>query len=475
MLFLLIRKEIVNNVLSFRFITTYVLLFSLILVAIVLMTNEYHARVQTYNHEISEQKTTGLDEIEALTDPGEQFTRFQQWDFSGARPTQKLSLLARGLEADLPTSVSGSRWYRFYSSRERLSKNLLYDIFQTPDFVFVVMVITSLLTLLFVFDSVCGEKQVGTLKLLMSNSVPRDIVLLGKWIGSYVSVVLPFSVAAFGGFVYVYTSGAITIGSEDLTVLVLIYLVSLIYISAFFALGIMISVFTHQPSTSLLVCLLVWIGWILVIPNVAPVIARIAAPVPSLNRVKAEREAIERETHIAIQRQKETMWETGALAEAAEAKIKEQGEQAQHELDKYYQDEVNAQTSLAKNLARISPAASFLLAATRLASTGPVLAKSFQTAKKRFRDQVQEYQRNLYRVGVEHTPEGPKMKNPEWFDPDDVPRFQLITAPLADRLDDASSDVLLLLLYNVVFFYVVIRRLSPLRCDLDGMRSCYCI
>ena len=46
MLFLLIRKEIVQNVLSFRFVATYALLLSLIFVALFLMTSDYAARRQ---------------------------------------------------------------------------------------------------------------------------------------------------------------------------------------------------------------------------------------------------------------------------------------------------------------------------------------------------------------------------------------------------------------------------------------------
>ena len=452
MLFLIIRKEIVNNILSFRFITTYSLLFLLVLTAMVLMTNEYRSRVQVYNSEVSKERDR-LDEVRATEDPNEQFRKVTESQYSGAREPQKLSLLVRGLEVSLPTSVSSTGWFRSSTSEERLGVNLLFEVFQTPDFVFVVMVVTSLLTLLFVFDSVCGEKQQGTLKLLLANAVPRDMVLLGKWIGGYVSVVAPFSVAAFSGLVYIYLSGSITLGEEDLTKLLFVFLLALVYISTFFALGIMISALTHQPSTSLLVCLLVWIGWILVIPNLAPVIARIAQPVPSLNRVKAEQVAIERETELAVRRQAETMWSTGALAEEAEAKVRDEGEQKKRRLEKFYQDEINGQTSLSQNLARVSPSASFLLAATRLAGTDPQLARSFQTAQKRFQESVRDYTTNLYQSGiVEFTREGPKVKDPDWFDADAVPRFQMSVESFSDRVDGASFDVLLLIVYNALFF-----------------------
>ena len=48
MFLLTVRKEIVHNVLSFRFVVTYALLFSLILLAMFLMTNHYRARMQDF-------------------------------------------------------------------------------------------------------------------------------------------------------------------------------------------------------------------------------------------------------------------------------------------------------------------------------------------------------------------------------------------------------------------------------------------
>ena len=438
-------------VLDPTFVTTFSLLFGLVLLVMVLMTNEYRARYSIYTTEVSRERDH-LDDIEAMEDANEQFQKVMESKFSGARAPQKLSLLARGLELSLPTSVTGSHWAWMGSGDERLGTNLLYEVFQTPDFVFVVMVVTSLLTLLFVFDSVCGEKQQGTLKLLLANSVPRDTVLLGKWVGGYISVVLPFFVAAFAGLVYIYFTGAVVLGDDDLTNLIMIFVAALIYISVFFTLGIMVSACTHHPSTSLLVCLLIWIGWILVIPNLAPVVARIIAPVPSLNSVKAEEHAIERETHLAIQRQTETMWESGALAEEAEARITAEGEQRKRRLQQVYQDEVNTQTRLSQNLARISPSASFLLAATRLAGTGPELARSFEAAQQRFQESAVEYGQSLQTRDVEWTRQGPTVKDPEWFDRDAIPHFEMHIEPSSDRIDGASFDLLLMVVYNAVFF-----------------------
>lgn len=52
MLLLIIKKESVHNVLSFRFATICTILFCLVLLTLFLMTNDYHTRLKGYATEI---------------------------------------------------------------------------------------------------------------------------------------------------------------------------------------------------------------------------------------------------------------------------------------------------------------------------------------------------------------------------------------------------------------------------------------
>ena len=299
MFLLTVRKEIINNVLGFRFAVTYGLLFCLILLAMFLMTEDYQQRMRDYSTQDSRAREQ-LSELDKMEDAQEQFERLQSAEFIGLRQPRPLSILARGLEGSLPTTVSSTSRFFLRTSDDRLGRNMLFDIFQTPDFVYVINIVMSLLALLFVFDSVCGEKEQGTLKLLLSNSVPRDTVLLGKWVGGFASIAGPFTVAVFAGFTYINLSGALEVTGEDATRFGLIFLVSLLYISTFFTLGLMISTLTHRSSTALLMSLLVWICWILVVPNLAPIAARLMAAVPGRQVIDAEKQAIDRESELLM-------------------------------------------------------------------------------------------------------------------------------------------------------------------------------
>ena len=446
MFFLVVRKEIVHNIYSFRFVATYALLCGLVLLAMFLMSSDYRSRQQVYTSETARERAR-VDQLKSIQDPSVQFEELSQTHFAGIRPPQALSILARGLDDDLPTRISARNWLN--SGSEQLLHNLLFQIFQTPDFVYVINIVTSLLALLFVFDSICGEKEAGTLKLLLSNSVPRDIVLAGKWIGGYLSVVGPFSVAVLGGLVYIHLTGALELGGDSLGRFGLIYLVSLMYISVCFTLGLLISTLTHRASTALLVCLLVWIGWILVVPTLAPLGARLTVPVPSRQVIVMESRAIEREAELLVTSYLKRVGDESRK----ERKARRDAERAQQSLEEFYQKKVKAQVLRTQNLARLSPSSSFVFAATRLAGTGPELSGHFLKARDQFRESYDQYMKDVHdRAQVDWTRDGPMVRNPDWFNPGDVPRFHLFEEALADSFDAASFDMLLLVVFNVLFF-----------------------
>lgn len=441
MLFHIIKKEIINNILSFRFAISYVLLFALVLLAVFLMSNEYGTRQREYAS-ISKKERAHIDQLQRIEDPRALFRAFSAVSFNGLRQPRSASILARGLDDEIPIEVPAYGAIRGLSSAERAGRNALREVFQAPDFVYVVNVVMSLLALLFVFDSICGEKDQGTLKLLLAHSLPRDTLLLGKWVGGYISVAMPFSMAALAGFTYVYASGALN--ADGLWRFVLIYGLSLVYISAFFTLGLMISTLAHRTSTALLIALLVWICWILVVPNIAPVVARLVAPVPSRQVIESEKASIDREAQLLLNGiQKRKVYGDEKEVE----RIRRDVAGKMRKLEQFYVERLQVQIELTQNLARLSPSASYLFAATRLAGTGPVLAGYFDQSMARYQDEYGRFRRELYHATIGNNPQ-----DGDWLRSEDVPRFFITLEKATDSLDAALFDILLLLVFNALFF-----------------------
>jgi ABC-type transport system involved in multi-copper enzyme maturation permease subunit len=445
MLLQLIKKEIVSNVLSSRFMVTFVLFFGLLLVSMFVMTNDYKMGVERYSASVSAHRED-LEDLKAIEDPQEQFDQlmWQRGVYSDRR-SKDLSIFAKGLEDHIPSQVHTSRWIS-RQVNEEFYRNPLFALFSTPDFAYIVNIVVSLLAILFVFDTVCGEKERGTLKLMLSNSVPRDSILIGKWIGGYVSLVVPFLVTVAVGLAYVRFSGAISLGGENLSRLVLMLVVSLLFVSLCFTLGLLISTLTHKSSTSLLVALFVWVIWILVIPNLSPVIAKAVAPVPTLQKINAEKEAVDREIEIRARRISRTMLSYGEEAKRLQEELEQERERRKSRLDDFHSDKLRGQIRISKTISRISPSASFKYAATGLAETGTVLFERFKGAYARFEGEFRKYG-----DGLQEKRQNNKLEK-GWFNPDQIPRLSLFDETLRDSVNAVFIDVLLMVIYNVLFF-----------------------
>ena len=156
-----------------------------------MLTSDYKLRLQAYETSRSAHRDA-ISKIIAIEGKNQQVDELinNQGVYADLKP-QPLAIFVRGLEANLPTQVHTAR----FNSRkidEDFYHNPFFALFATPDYGYIVNIVVSLLALLFVFDAICGEKERGTLKVLLANSVPRDLVILSKWIGGYLCLVLPF-------------------------------------------------------------------------------------------------------------------------------------------------------------------------------------------------------------------------------------------------------------------------------------------
>lgn len=445
MLFTIIRKEVVGNVLSLRFAVTFALFFTLVLVSIFVLTSDYQSRLRLCEASRLTHRER-LSELGAIEDHKDRLNKFiYERGTYGDRSPQPLGIFVRGLEDELATQVHTSMWMS-RRINEEYYRNPLLTLFASPDYSYVVNIVVSLLALLFVFDAVCGEKERGTLKLMLGNSVPRDVVLLGKWVGGYLSLIAPFLIAVLGGVAYVHVSGAIQLTTEVAAALLWIIVASLLYISLFFALGMFISTLTHKASTALLVSLFVWVCWILVIPNLSPVIAKIASPVPTLHRVKAEKAAVDRETSLRMRRLERRMLGYGRKTEEMRQELRQDGERRKNRLDQFYQDKLQTQIRVTQVLSRLSPSSSFTYAVSDLAGTGVGLFGAFRQAYELFQKQFREYGDEL-----SQRRDNDELEE-EWLQVDEIPTLRIVPARLDDAVTSATTDLLLLLVYNVLFF-----------------------
>ena len=123
--------------------------------------------------------------------------------------------------------------------------------------------------MLFAYDAVAGEREAGTLRLTMSHPISRSAILAGKYFGAMICLVLPLIISFAIALIWIVLSGSIFFSGDDFLRIACILLTSIIYLSAIYLIGLLISAGVHRTVTALMLSLFIWVVLILVYPSVS--------------------------------------------------------------------------------------------------------------------------------------------------------------------------------------------------------------
>jgi ABC-type transport system involved in multi-copper enzyme maturation permease subunit len=238
------------------------------------------------------------------------------------------------------------------------------------------------------------------------------------------------------GLIVVLTSGSVVLDSSAWARTGLMLLCSLLYLSVIFTLGILVSARTRRSATSLVILLFVWVASVMLLPNMAPYVARHLLNVEDKAVVDAKREALDSEfwrktdefgraqrsagkfsddnwrfgiwrfqagnvysgTHpypivIRYATRENMIW----FLEGSKYCLPLHMEYADKiwELYRAYDKELRRQVALSDNISRISPAWTYYNASSILAGTDSNAYMRFMDQARRYRQQLMDYSRAL--------------------------------------------------------------------------------
>jgi ABC-type transport system involved in multi-copper enzyme maturation permease subunit len=375
--------EILDHLLSAKFLFMFLICFVLILLSVYMGVSEYLEDKKIYDDDVA---------WDALAmQPPNTYSILLEGALKIHRPPQPLGALVKGVE-DAAGRVSLTNKQEVSLNESKYESNPLTAVFGAFDLIFVVKIVLSLFVILLVHDTICGEREKGTLKLTLSNSVPRDRLLLGKAIGGYISLIVPLLIPLLLGLIYLSLHPQIVFTGEDWQRLGLIFFMFLLYLSVFFFLGLLVSSLTMRSATSLIVLLFIWSVWGIVVPKASVLIAGRMQPIPTSNEIYTQKALfstqLSRELTQSMQQKQQELLkkynvtstnspEYQEFVKAANEMSRELNQEATTKstenntrLDRDYLIRKDAQASLAKNISRISPASAVTFSATTLAGTG---------------------------------------------------------------------------------------------------------
>lgn len=459
MLKLIIEKELRDIISSTKFTVSFAACSILILLAFFMGAAGYHADVARY--EASEREN--LKKMEGLTD----------WMMVRNNriflPPRPLASLVAGVSNDIGRTTEVHGRGELPQDDTRYGEEPVFAMFRFLDLEFIFQTVLSLFAVLFAYDAISGEKERGTLRLSFAGPLPRHTFVAGKLIGSFIALAVPLLVPILLGCVMFSLLG-VPLTADEWTRLALVIGAGLLYFGAFLTIGIAVSAMTVRSSSAFLTLLVVWIFAVLIVPRSAILVAGRAVDVPSLDDINAKKFRYTEQlfTEDRQRMSRFTPAKTGDMRKMVEEFQKFMGsiaDERQKKLDDFSArlDEERAnrqavQSAVALGVARISPSASFSLAASTLAETSLSL-------KDRYVNEARGYQQTFGKFMMDKTGMNTSggivfrmrtddSEKPTPIDTHELPVFTYRPVMLADVLPPAMKDMALLLLFIMVFFGV---------------------
>lgn len=355
----LIRKEILNKVLSIRFSVSIALSFFVLISSTYVMTTNYGY----LNREWGPHLTEGFSGVPL----------WYVW-YNLDRSIPVLQILAAGLDQEVTLRSRGTVNRGPQFDNRSFVHNPLRYLFSQLDFLFFIKIIGSLMAFVFTYDAVSGERQQGTLRLTMTNAISRPLFLLSKFLGSYLSFVVALVPALVGVIIVLYLHPDVNLRSSDWWSVVSLFLLALLYICGFFMLGVFVSCVTEQPKTTLTALMTIWVFLVLVIPSFSPFLATKLRPVPSVYDVRTQIAALKEDFNQPSSNERRR-----ALIDLSRGEILN--------IRMAFINDMRTQVRMSQYISLVSPSAALTYIASDIAHTGIESEWNFRRAVFRFRRQ----------------------------------------------------------------------------------------
>lgn len=473
------KKEFLLNIMTFKFAvgTTLCLLLTAIFVPI--LAKAYQERLKVYNENIAyNERELGKVVVYKNITP------------IIHRPPSVLAIFSEGLEKQLGNSAAIK--YDEVPEITGAPANHYLSIFSVFDVSLIFKIVLSVLALLVAYDAISGERERGTLRLMLAGTAARYQVLFGKLMAGQMVLIVPVTIAFILGLLILLSSPMVEISGADWIRSIFMFIASLVFIATIYNLGLLFSCLSRRSSISLVLGLFLWILFSVVIPNGSAHLATQIVPVGSEDTLNEQIGLLQQSFQDEIQKNEEASMSkliigrgsvsdasgggfgNGYVRSCSKATWNNRTVRYSYEVplrikyaNKYADIKDNRyrnlfeQTALANRLSRFSPVSLYENIMSILAGTDIASFQQFINTVKPYRNDIIEYMRsrtNNFSTTLFWTPctEEETETRPRGTAPapvlnlSDLPRFTYKT-DLVGTLRRAISDLVFLIFGNILF------------------------
>lgn len=282
---ILLKNEFLRQLHSFKF--TLMLIISLIItiVCVFVQIKDFEDRQRNYFVEVQK-----AEELKGS------FKVYSNFMIPVVIPPNPLSIFAKGYDDKIgnKATVSIPDIPEFESTSQK--KNPFLEIFLNFDVSSIVLIILSLMTIFLMADTISGEREEQTLKLIFANHVKRFDFFVSKFTASLVTLSIPLLIIFLTASLMIIFNPLISMSLGSWLKVILLFIFCLTFIAAYILLGLIISIKTFSSSNSVIYGLLLWIVLVLIYPNTVNYIVNNSVKIPSIDEIETQISEIRSET-----------------------------------------------------------------------------------------------------------------------------------------------------------------------------------
>jgi ABC-type transport system involved in multi-copper enzyme maturation permease subunit len=445
-----IVKELRECIYGYRSLLVFVLSTLLFGVAIYTGARQYQVALQEY-------RLAQAAHRQQMAEPANLYA-LGNFGFDLVKPPPVLAILVSGIEPHAPRVYNVAIFTLPEPRGSSASESPTSAVLGPLDLVFIVEVVLGLAALLFTFSAVCGEKENGTLKLQLANSLPKDTLLSGKLIGNLIGLLVPVALSFLVACLMLINFAGASLNAEAALRIFLLSLDFLLYLTALFAMGILVSTLTSRSTTAFGLCLAAWVLLVAIVPRLAVLAAKQVSPTLSFQEFEMKKIEVHRRGSVEGQKEYNRYIEEHKgqrlpldVYYDLTRRIREVQNRELKLLEDDFLQQKQRQERWALLLSRLSPAGSATYAAMSLAQTGLERDLRFQAALRDYRAEFTRFYDRKTQEEVALTARG-QGSLIITQDLSDLPGFEFHDEPLAPSLDRALPDLGFLVIWSVVFF-----------------------
>ena len=213
MIWKIAKKEFLLNLMTFKFAIGTILCVILVSVFVPVLAKDYQRRLEEYNENI----TANEAELRKVM-------VYKNILPTVYRPPNVLSVFSEGVEKRLGTSAKISNMEVPEISNTSGEINPYMSMFPDMDVSLILRIVFSALALLVAYNVISGEREQGTLKLILSGAISRHQVLLGKFLAGLMILIVPVTIVFILALIFLLSFPMIELTSSNWAGIVLMYI-----------------------------------------------------------------------------------------------------------------------------------------------------------------------------------------------------------------------------------------------------------